>query len=88
MTQVIDDWSLRRNDITGLSVFDVFRDRTGNNQGNAPRSKPLISLREVIDHAPGFVCVTRGSTHIVELVNKSCYQIVCHRPVIGMAAGD
>ncbi|HEV2608680.1 MAG TPA: EAL domain-containing protein [Noviherbaspirillum sp.] len=82
------EWSLRRDDITGRSVFDVFRDGTDKNQNKGTRPEPLISLQEVIDHAPGFICVTRGPTHIVELVNRSCYQIVCHRPVIGMSARD
>ncbi len=81
-------WALRRDEIAGRSVFDVFRDASGITRLHAPQPTPLISLQEVFDHAPGFLCVTRGPTHIVELINKPCYQIVCHRPVVGMPARE
>jgi diguanylate cyclase (GGDEF)-like protein/PAS domain S-box-containing protein len=82
------EWSLRRDEIAGKSVFDIFPGKEKKARSNDAEPKTLISLQEVFDHAPGFLCVTRGPTHIVELVNKPCYQIVCHRPVVGMSARD
>ncbi|GAB3552669.1 hypothetical protein GCM10027343_38490 [Noviherbaspirillum agri] len=77
-------WSLVRDDIVGHSVFEVFpnaRIREGRtNAGDAC----LLPIQELFDRAPGFICVTRGPQHVFEIVNKSCYMVVCHRPIIGM----
>lgn len=40
-------------------------------------------LRSLFDQAPGFVAVLMGPTHIFELANRSYYQLVGNREIIG-----
>ncbi|WP_052452523.1 EAL domain-containing protein [Noviherbaspirillum autotrophicum] len=48
----------------------------------------LIALQDLLDHAPGFMAVTRGPDHVMEAVNQACYQVVCHRSVLGKPLRD
>ena len=84
----LNAWSLQRDNITGHSVFEIFPNATEKNAIGQDNSKRLIPLQEVFDHAPGFICVMRGPTHVIEIVNKPCYQIACHRPIVGMPARE
>ncbi|HYD94449.1 MAG TPA: EAL domain-containing protein [Noviherbaspirillum sp.] len=77
-------WALQRDQIAGRSVFDVFPDAAGPELAGRHGPDRLISIQEVFDHAPGFLCVMRGPEHVFEIVNKPCYQVVCHRPIVGM----
>lgn len=40
-------------------------------------------MRLMFEQAPGFVGVTHGPDHVLELANKSFYQLVGHRDVLG-----
>lgn len=74
-------WSLHRDNIVGRSVFEVFPNAAEKDQEGQGQ---LIPLQELFDRAPGFLCVIRGPQHVVELANKPCSQLVCHRPIVGM----
>ena len=79
-------WALKRDDIAGRSVFEVFPHSAARGEGSgagADSQSRLIPIQELFDHAPGFICVTRGPDHVFEVVNKPCYQIAGHRPLIG-----
>ncbi|RZI42659.1 EAL domain-containing protein [Herbaspirillum sp. HC18] len=78
-------WSLLREEIAGRSVFEVFPTTAEKITPVESSSANLIPIQELFDHAPGFICVTRGSRHIFEIVNKSCYQLVCHRRIVGLS---
>lgn len=43
------------------------------------------TLQAWFDNAPGFVALLRGPEHVFEMVNKSYYQLVGHRDVVGKA---
>jgi signal transduction histidine kinase len=45
-------------------------------------------LAYVFQHAPTFLAILRGPTHIFELVNDAYYQLVGHRDVLGKAVLD
>jgi PAS domain S-box-containing protein len=45
-------------------------------------------LHQLFQQAPGFVVVTQGPRHLVELANRAFYQLVGHRDVIGRPAAD
>jgi len=77
-------WSLLRDDIIGRSVFEVFPNSTARDAREEGCEAGLLSIQELFDRAPGFICVTRGPQHVFEIVNKSCYMVVCHRQIIGM----
>src|SRR3954470_12803402 len=40
-------------------------------------------LRRLFDHAPGFMAVLRGPSHVFELMNASYLQLVGHRDLVG-----
>ena len=40
-------------------------------------------LRGLFDHAPGFMAVLRGPSHVFELTNASYLQLVGHRDLVG-----
>jgi PAS domain S-box-containing protein len=40
-------------------------------------------LRRLFDHAPGFMAVLRGPSHVFELTNASYLQLVGHRDLVG-----
>ncbi len=85
-------WSLLRDEVLGHSVFEVFphtADRTpdGTNPAAVARqgsNAQLLTIQELFDRAPGFICLTRGPEHVFEIVNKSFYMLVCHRAVVGL----
>ncbi|WP_416398547.1 response regulator [Allohahella sp. A8] len=43
-------------------------------------------LRTLFRQAPGFIAVTRGRSHVFELVNDAYLQIIGHREVLGRSA--
>lgn len=45
-------------------------------------------LRSLFRQAPGFVCVLRGPTHVVELANAAYYLLVGDRPLEGRSIVD
>jgi diguanylate cyclase (GGDEF)-like protein/PAS domain S-box-containing protein len=77
-------WSLLRDDIAGRSVFEVFPNASRKDARDENSQDRLIPIQELFDRSPGGICVTRGPTHIFEIVNKPFYKVVCHRPIIGM----
>lgn len=40
-------------------------------------------MHDLFQHAPGFICILRGSSHIFEIANDAYYQLVGHREIIG-----
>lgn len=82
----LNAWSLQRNELVGRSVFEVFPNAIGKNAADQHEREKLIPIQEVFDHAPGFICVTRGPKHIIEMANKACYKIVGHRSIVGQSA--
>ncbi|HEY0845574.1 MAG TPA: EAL domain-containing protein [Noviherbaspirillum sp.] len=76
-------WSLHLDNIVGRSVFEVFPNATAEPAKDMGH-EGLIPLQELFDRAPGFICVLRGPEHVVELANKSCSRLVCHRPIVGL----
>ncbi|HJV86330.1 MAG TPA: EAL domain-containing protein [Noviherbaspirillum sp.] len=82
-----------RNELIGQSVFDAFPAETRSaaqhaDRPHATRAEELISIQELFDHAPGFVCLLRGPDHVIETMNSACYQLLCHRSVIGKPARE
>ncbi len=49
----------------------------------APDIFPAERLRRLFDHAPGFMAVVRGPTHVFELANESYQRLVGPRELIG-----
>ncbi|WP_407362480.1 response regulator [Pseudomonas luteola] len=45
-------------------------------------------LQQLFEQAPGFVIVTQGPQHLVELANRAFYQLVGHRDIIGKPASE
>jgi PAS domain S-box-containing protein len=45
-------------------------------------------LQQLFEQAPGFVVVTQGPQHLVELANRAFYQLVGHRNIIGKPASE
>ncbi len=41
-------------------------------------------LRNLFNQAPGFVAVLSGPRHVFEMANEAYYQLVGHRPIIGL----
>ncbi|WP_420473974.1 putative bifunctional diguanylate cyclase/phosphodiesterase [Noviherbaspirillum sp. ST9] len=77
-------WSLLRDDIAGRSVFEVFPNATDKDVRDESSHSRLLPIQELFDRAPGGICVTRGPTHIFEIVNQPFYKVVCHRQIIGI----
>lgn len=88
----------RRSEIVGLPIEKAFSSEIlhGGTPGPqlgyqvaGPDSRlRMIALQDLLDHAPGFMAVTRGPDHVLEAVNQACYQVVCHRQVLGMPLRD
>ncbi len=77
-------WSLLRDDILGRSVFEVFPHTIARPIPHENDDKRLLSIQELFDRAPGFICLTFGPQHIFQVVNHSCYALVGHRPLIAI----
>ena len=41
-------------------------------------------LHQLVQQAPGFICVLRGPEHIIEMVNDAYYQLMGHRQSVGL----
>ncbi|MFT3695958.1 MAG: PAS domain-containing protein [Kofleriaceae bacterium] len=48
----------------------------------------LLSLQQMFDQAPGFMCFLAGPHHQFQLVNRAYLQLVGHRNVIGLRVAD
>jgi len=48
------------------------------------RTETLDRLRQLFDRAPGFMAVTRGPDHLVELLNDACKQLIGRTDVAGL----
>ncbi len=77
-------WSLVRDDVLGRSVFEVFPHSITHHESQAPGEERLLSIQELFDRAPGFICLTRGPQHIFQIVNRSGRALAGHRPLIGI----
>ena len=51
--------------------------------GDRRRIDEAERMRQLFDHAPGFMAVLRGPSHIFELTNAAYLQLVGHRDLIG-----
>ncbi len=82
------------NDLAGRTVFDAFPSASGaaQRQANAGRAAraddELISIPQLYEHAPGFVCLLRGPEHVIETMNSACYQLLWHHPVLDRPARE
>ena len=50
---------------------------------NLALGEELSWLRQLFDQAPGFMAVTRGPNHVVEIANRACQQLLGERPLHG-----
>lgn len=41
-------------------------------------------LHQLVQQAPGFICVLRGPEHIIQMVNDAYYQLMGHRQSVGL----
>lgn len=41
-------------------------------------------LHQLVQQAPGFICVLRGPEHTIEIVNDAYYQLIGHRQSVGL----
>jgi PAS domain S-box-containing protein len=51
--------------------------------GERRRMDEAERLRQLFDHAPGFMAVLRGPEHVFEMMNPAYLQLVGHRDLIG-----
>ncbi|MGE5623345.1 MAG: diguanylate cyclase domain-containing protein, partial [Bacillota bacterium] len=99
----LNSMAYRRSEILGVPIAKLLPERNieAVAPSSAPGSRPpayqvagadvqprLIALQDLLDHAPGFMAVTRGPQHVIEAVNQACYQVVFHRQVIGKPIRD
>ena len=73
--------SLTIRDITALAA---------ERRANAERGRQLTEERQhlhrLFEQAPGFIAITQGPQHLVEIANRSFHQLVGQRDVIGLPA--
>lgn len=77
-------WSLSRVDVIGRSIFEVFPNTAASADRKQEGGAVLLPIQELFNRAPGFICLTRGPQHLLEIVNHSCYSLVGHHANIGM----
>lgn len=75
-------WSLLRDDILGRSVFEVFPHTISRPVPPETDDNRLLSIQELFDRAPGFICLTRGPQHTFQIVNHSGRSLLGRRPLI------
>lgn len=73
--------SLNIRDITALAV----ERRAAAERGRA-LTEERQHLHRLFDQAPGFIVVTHGAEHIVEIANRAFHQLVGQRDVVGRPA--
>ena len=74
---------LRGDGGTAGGMFCVCTETTAQVLAERERLSEIERLRQLFDHAPGFMAVLRGSDHVFELTNAAYLQLVGHRDFIG-----
>jgi PAS domain S-box-containing protein len=64
-------------------MFCVCTETTALVLGERRRVSEAERLRQLFDHAPGFMAVLRGPDHVIELTNAAYQQLVGHRDLVG-----
>lgn len=77
-------WSLLRDQVLGHSIFEVFPKTAARVAPPGASNTGVLSIAELFDRVPGFICLTRGPQHVFEIASPSCHALVGHRPLIGM----
>uniref|UniRef100_UPI0026BBF73F response regulator n=1 Tax=Pseudomonas sp. SST3 TaxID=2267882 RepID=UPI0026BBF73F len=73
--------SLTIRDISALAA-----ERRANEQRGREITEERQHLHRLFDQAPGFIAITQGPQHIVEIANRAFQQLVGQRDVIGKPA--
>tara|TARA_Y100000782_G_scaffold112386_1_gene142471 strand:+ start:6854 stop:9685 length:2832 start_codon:yes stop_codon:yes gene_type:complete len=73
--------SLTIRDITALAA-----ERRANAERGRQLSEERQHLHRLFEQAPGFIAITQGPQHVVEIANRSFHQLVGLRDVIGLPA--
>src|SRR5439155_25964550 len=64
-------------------MFCVCTETTATVLAEHRRVGEVERLRQLFDHAPGFMAVLRGPDHVFELTNAAYLQLVGHRRLVG-----
>jgi len=64
-------------------MFCVCTETTATVLAERRRVSEAERLRQLFDHAPGFMAVLRGPDHVIELANAAYLQLVGHRDILG-----
>jgi PAS domain S-box-containing protein len=75
---------LRGDSGAGEGMFCVCTETTATVLAERQRLGEIERLRQMFDHAPGFMAVLRGPDHVFELTNAAYLQLVGHRRLIGL----
>ena len=65
-------------------MFCVCTETTATVLAERQRVSEAERLRQLFDHAPGFMAVLRGPEHVFELANAAYLQLIGHRDFIGL----
>ncbi|MES2459598.1 MAG: PAS domain-containing protein, partial [Armatimonadota bacterium] len=68
-------------DVVAGSTRDITERKQAEDQERA-------RLTNIFEQAPAFMSVTRGASHIFEMVNPPYYQLIGHRDIIGRSVAD
>ena len=79
---------LRELDGSVAGIFCVCTETTAMVLAERRRVGEAERLRQMFDHAPGFVAVLRGPDHVFEMTNAAYLQLVGHRDLIGKPVRD
>jgi len=75
---------LRGDTGAGEGMFCVCTETTATVLAERRRIGEVERLRQLFDHAPGFMAVLRGPEHVFELTNAAYLQLVGHRQLVGL----
>ena len=73
--------SLNIRDITALAA-----ERRANNERGRAMTEERQHLHRLFDQAPGFIVITQGAEHIVEIANRAFHQLIGQLEVVGQPA--
>src|SRR5438309_2424548 len=74
---------LRGDSGAAEGMFCVCTETTATVLAEQRRIGEVERLRQLFDHAPGFMAVLRGPEHVFELINAAYLQLVGHRNFVG-----
>ena len=74
---------LRDDDGAAAGMFCVCTETTAQVLAERERLNETERLRQLFDHAPGFMAVVRGPDHVFEMANASYQKLVGRRDLIG-----